>query len=172
MSLSSISIRPGGRSLAAYHQERASLYGAILALLDEDTDELELADVRRRLARVRSSQHRARTIIEQVLHDEHLHDQRDHWLRMGSTRSPGDLETLAGIARQAAQCARALWEGDMAAAADLWDAQSQAVCGVDGQELSAFADELLTLELSAYVSIGRALRLLLEDDATLAGLAS
>lgn len=170
MSLSSITVRPGGKSLAAYHQERAALYGAVVALLEDDADPLEIADVQRRLARVRGSQHRARALIEQVLEDDRLTEQREQWLRSNGARPAADLEALSALAHQAAQCARALWDGDMAAAADLWDAQSHTVCGLVGRDLQSYADELGALEVPVYARVGRALRYLLEDDAALAGL--
>ncbi len=172
MSVSSIAIRPGGKSLAAYHQERAVLYGAVLVLLEDDVDAFELDDLRRRLARLRGSQHRARTIIEQVLRDPHLAEQRDIWMRSASARPVGDHEALSALAHQAAQCARTLWDGDMASAADLWDNQSQAVGGRIGRDLLDYADELSAGASPAYSSVGRALRLLLEEDAALAGLPS
>lgn len=170
MSLTSIAVRPGGRTLAAYHQERAALYGAILALLGEEVDSLEIQDLSRRISRVRGTHHRARPVLEGVLEDSTLLEQREEWLRSSPLRSSQDLEALSGLAHQAAQCARALWDGDMAAAADLWDAQSHTMLGRAGCDLRAYADELMACEAPAFASLGRALRLMLADDAALAGI--
>ena len=142
----------------------------MLALLGEEVDWLEIEDLGRRIARLRGSQHRARPVLEAVLEDHTLLEQREAWLRSSAARPVGDLEALSGLAHQAAQCARALWDGDMAAAADLWDAQSQAISGRTGRDLLNYADELAVSEASAFAAIGHALRLMLVDDAALAGL--
>ena len=70
----------------------------------------------------------------------------------------------------AAQCARALNEGDVAAAADLWDAQSQDLLGAPGVGLQSFAAELSEADQPIFKTVGRALSLMLEDDLALAGL--
>jgi hypothetical protein len=172
MSLSSIAVTPGGKSLAAFHEERASLYGTIATLLEGSVDALERRQMLSRLARVKGAQPGARALVERALRDVELHEQTSAWSSVAPPGSAADLDALSMFAGRASQCARALSDGDVASAADLWDAQRADLDGGAGAALQAFASELAASELRVISALGRALGILLEDDMVLTRLGS
>lgn len=170
MSTMSFAATPGGKSLAAFHEERAALYSALAQLLGGATDALERAQLRRRLGKIRGGQLRVRELVERVLLESAADETLEAWRSSLASTRVDDLHVLHEVAQQAGQCARALYEGDMASAADLWDAQRRDFAGSVGFALRGVAVELIHTRSPQLAALGQALSLLLDDDLALAGL--
>lgn len=171
MSIPATSALPGSRTLAAYHQERAELYAALVGIFAEEARRRPSVGSGGRLNGASVESHRlTRATLEGVLSDPTLTDQMQRWRRSFAPLHGDELHTLKSFGQLAERCARALAEGDMASAADLWDAQSAYLRGPEGRTLGALCDELEQVQLPAYARAAGALRLLLEDDEALATL--
>lgn len=156
---------PANQSLAAYHEERSEIYAGLAQALCNGEPEPDLSS-RRGFA--------GANVHSEVF--ERLQGLRhrplfESWKASLPSEVQARLKVLRQLRDLAAACARALVLGDMALASELWDQQGSILRGPEGALLREISCALEDSTTEHMVRAGRALRLVLEDDAALTELA-
>lgn len=111
---------------------------------------------------------RARLRLSTAFEDPQLGEQLQRWMRGLAPLHDHELTVLGRLAALARRCARALQNGDMAAAADLWDEQWALIQSDNGRGLLLLAEQLERTDMAAIAAAGGVLKLMLDDDSALA----